>query len=284
MTHAKKQTCLVLLISLFSVAAFAAPTRIVSMNLCADEMVLALADREHIQSVSWFVANPDMSWSAEQAAGIPVNHGLAEEIIPLTPDLVVTGRFSNPATKDVLRRLGIPVFEISLATDLGSISRQIRSVAQVLQQEERGEGLVSAMQERFTQLGSGEPYAHLSAVVYEPNGYVAGVGSLAHEVIQVAGLRNLAVDLELVNYGQFPLELLIVNRPDVLIMNRLNDAAPSLAHAVLDHPALTKAFGAKEIVSIPSQAWACGSPKLLDAVAELRRAADLILASRTGLE
>jgi len=64
----------------------------------------------------------------------------------------------------------------------------------------------------------------------------------------------------------------------------LNDAAPSLAHAVLDHPALTKAFGAKEIVSIPSQAWACGSPKLLDAVAELRRAADLILASRTGLE
>ena len=268
---------LFLLLTLCFGNAVAAPTRIVSMNLCTDELVLALADRTHIQSLSWFVADPNMSWSAPQAKGIPLNHGLAEEIIPLEPDLIVTGAFSNRATIDVLKRLGYHVVELELATNLDAVARQIGILAGLLEQDERGESLLADMRARIAQMEGGERYGELSAVVYEPNGYVAGVGSLADEVIQVAGLRNLAVDLNLLSYSQFPLELLITHRPDLLIMNRLSDGAPSLAHAVLDHPALAEAFSAKEVVSIPSQAWSCGSPRLLDAAEQLRRAADRVL-------
>jgi iron complex transport system substrate-binding protein len=260
-----------------SAGAMAGPARVVSMNLCADELVLALADRDQIQSVSWLVHDPSMSWSADDAAGIPRNHGLAEEIIPLRPDLVVTGAFSNPATNAALERIGIALFELELATDLKSIEAEVLRLAEALGRRSAGRSLVADMRARIARLGSGERYGGLSAVVYEPNGYVAGVGSLADEVIRAAGLRNLAVELDLVSYGQFPLELLLTNRPDLLIMNRVGDSLPSLAHAVLDHPALDRAFAAEEVVSIPPQAWSCGSPAVIAAIEALRAAADRLL-------
>src|ERR1700732_350866 len=64
---------------------------IVSLNLCADELVLRLADRDNIASVTWLSRDPDNSNVAALAAQVPVNHGLAEEVIALDPDLVVAG-------------------------------------------------------------------------------------------------------------------------------------------------------------------------------------------------
>lgn len=260
--------------------AAAAPARVVSMNLCADELVLALADKEQIASVSWLVAEPRMSWYAPEAEGIPVNHALAEEIIPLAPDLVVTGAFSNPATNEVLRRLDVPLFELDTANDLEGIERQVLRLADALGQAGRGASVVADMRRRLAQVRIDAAAARLTAVVYEPNGYVAGVDSLGHSVITAAGLQNLAVELGLVNYGRFPLELLVTHRPDLLIMNRLDDTAPSMAHAVLDHPVLEKGFPTNRIVSIPSQAWACGGPNLVAAVEALRNAADRLLAEQ----
>jgi iron complex transport system ATP-binding protein len=82
------------------------PRRIVSMNVCTDQFVMLLAERERIQSVSWLARNPEVSTTADDAAAIPVNHGLAEEILPLRPDLVVAGTFTTRPTVYLLRRLG----------------------------------------------------------------------------------------------------------------------------------------------------------------------------------
>src|ERR1700704_5523405 len=70
------------------------PRRIVSINLCTDELVLRLADRRNITSVTWLSGLPESSNVVNLAAGIPVNHGLAEEIIPLDPDLVLAGIYT----------------------------------------------------------------------------------------------------------------------------------------------------------------------------------------------
>src|SRR5438067_3348422 len=72
------------------------PTRIVSMNLCTDELVLRLADRKNIASVTW-LARGGSSNVSELAAQVPINHGLAEEIIPLDPDLVIAGVYTTRA-------------------------------------------------------------------------------------------------------------------------------------------------------------------------------------------
>jgi iron complex transport system substrate-binding protein len=53
----------------------------VSLNLCSDELVLRLANRENVASVTWLSRDPDSSNVADPAAQVPVNHGLAEAAI-----------------------------------------------------------------------------------------------------------------------------------------------------------------------------------------------------------
>ena len=60
-------------------AAARAPT-IVSINLCADQMALALADRAQILSLGRLAADPALSALHAQAKGIPTNGAAAEEI------------------------------------------------------------------------------------------------------------------------------------------------------------------------------------------------------------
>src|SRR5258708_2770739 len=71
------------------------PMRIVSMHLCLDELVLRLADHKNIASVTWLSQSPSSSNVSQLAAEMPINHGLAEEIIPLKPDLVLAGLYTS---------------------------------------------------------------------------------------------------------------------------------------------------------------------------------------------
>src|SRR5262245_36777292 len=71
--------------------AHAKPQRIVSINSCVDEMVLRLAERRNVASVTWLSLNPESSNVSDLARGIPINHGLTEEILPMAPDIVIAG-------------------------------------------------------------------------------------------------------------------------------------------------------------------------------------------------
>ncbi len=62
------------------------PRRIVSMNLCADQMVLQLAEPGTVLSVSFLTANPAESPMAHLTDGLVLNRGQAEEAIALDPD------------------------------------------------------------------------------------------------------------------------------------------------------------------------------------------------------
>ena len=79
----------ILLISM--VSAGPKPTRIVSINLCTDQLLLQLVGHKRIASVTYLAADPYISYSANLAVGLVKNHGLAEEVVALNPDLTLTG-------------------------------------------------------------------------------------------------------------------------------------------------------------------------------------------------
>jgi iron complex transport system substrate-binding protein len=114
---------LLAVLTLLSVAGLAAaasdtnpaPRRIVSLNLCTDQLVLALADRDAVRSVTWLAHDSHISTMATEAAHVPVNHGLAEEIVPLAPDLVIAGLYTTRTAVALLRRLGIPLVEVDVS-------------------------------------------------------------------------------------------------------------------------------------------------------------------------
>jgi iron complex transport system substrate-binding protein len=265
-----RSVLLLLVIALAAMPAMAQPHRVVSLNLCADALVLRLADRADVQSVSWLARDPENSVVAAEAASVPVNHGQAEEVAALQPDLVVVGAFTTRSTVALLRRVGMPILELGVPRDLDGVRAQIRQVATALGQAERGERMIATMDERLAAIRS--PASPPLAVVLRPNGFTAGRGSLVDEILRRAGVRNLAAEQGLENYGEIPLERVALSGGRLLILNQPENRAPSLGEAMLDHPILS-ALPELRLVRVPARLWTCGGPEVADAAALIAAAA-----------
>lgn len=81
----------------------AKPQRIASLNVCTDQLVIALAERSRIATVTFLAPNPDTSFYYREAKGLPINRGAAEEVLALKPDLIVAGTYTTPATTALLK-------------------------------------------------------------------------------------------------------------------------------------------------------------------------------------
>ena len=250
------------------------PRRIVSLNMCTDELVLRLAEPQNIASVTWLSRDPQNSNVAELAARIPVNHGLAEEIIPLKPDLVVAGVYTARTAVALLKRVGIPVAEFDVPKNLDDVRRQIREMAALLGERDKGETLIAGMDRELASLPPAARSPGPRAIVLNPNGVTVGKGTLADEIMTRAGLTNVAAELAIDNYGQIPLETVAANAVDVLILSASRDGPPALATEILRHPVLAALSDRTRLVVLPGRLWNCGGPAVVEAIERLRKVAD----------
>ncbi len=261
-------------LTLAATASVAAPQRIVSLNLCADELVLRLAAPGTVKSVTWLARDPVLSNVPQLAQAVPVNRGLAEDIVPLAPDLVIAGTHTARTAVALLKRLRVPVLEIGVPGSIEEALAQITTVAAALGADEGGAQLIADIQKRLAALPRAAPLsAQPIAAVYQPNGFTIGQGSMINDLMKRAGLRNLAVERRVDNYGALPLEVLLVAQPDLLVVNAAGDRGPALAYEVLNHPALARRYNGARVVGVPSAWWSCPGPHLVDAVHRLQQAA-----------
>ncbi|MGF7162438.1 iron complex transport system substrate-binding protein [Rhodoligotrophos appendicifer] len=247
------------------------------MNMCADELVLRIADPRQIVSVTSLAQDPASANLAAPAALFPANRGLAEEVIALRPDLVVAGRYTTRTTVAQLHRSGIAVMELDVPSSFAETEAQIRRLGHVLGQGARAEQVIAQMTDRLNAL---KPPAESgpTAIVYQPNGFAAGKGSLIDALLARAGLRNLAAEHNLEQYGAVPLEKIVSMQPDILIMNaEAHD--PALALEILRHPVL-KAAPTLRVVNIPTRLWTCAGPEMVEAVTLLATAARQVQSDR----
>ena len=264
---------LLALAALPATPALSKPTRVVSMNLCADQLLLLLADRAHIASIGYLAVDANASAMAEAARGLDINHGLAEEIIPLEPDLVLAGSLTTRPTVFLLRRLGYRVVELPVASTFDDIRANIRTVAEAIGERERGESIVASFDRNLASTTDSDGSRNPVAALYWANGYSSGRGTLADVVARAAGFRNLASELGLAGTAQLPLETLLASKPDVLIVGRQRGGA-AMAHEHLRHPAFRKAFADHPTVTLPNRLWVCGTPFVAEAVNRLRALRD----------
>lgn len=256
------------------VAAAEAPRRIASMNLCADQLLWRLAERKHIVSLSHLAADAEVSLIADEVAGIHLNHGSAEEIVPLKPDLIVAGRYSARAAVSLLRRLGYRIVQLDLAQSISDIRRQIVKLGKVLENQDAATQIIARMDGR---IDAGRPPAGAprpTAINYQPNGFAAGPGSLIADVLVHAGFDLAHIGRSAGPYQHLPLEALINAPPDVLIVDQSYAQKPSLAQTLLAHPALGHLASRIRRVAIPNRVWICGGPDTalaIEQLAEVRR-------------
>ena len=248
-----------------------ADERVVSLNLCTDQLLVQLADRAQIASLSFLAADPDLSFVAERIDGIALNHGAREEILPLEPDLVLAGAFAARPAVRLLQAQNVPVIDLPLADDFETIADQTRLIADAVGRPERGEALLAEMAAILADAEAAQ--SNGTAVAYQANGFTAGAGTLTDAVLIAAGYRNAAAEAGLSGYGFLPLEHLVAQPPDVLIAPAGMPGRPSLAEALLVHPALAALAGRMDRLAIPSALLACGGPFTAEAVGLLAAAA-----------
>ncbi|MBN9456633.1 MAG: ABC transporter substrate-binding protein [Bosea sp.] len=246
--------------------AVARPQRIVSLNMCTDELVLRLADPERIASVTWLSQDPRNANMAEVARRIPANHGVVEQVLAMKPDLVIAGAYTTRATVGLLKRVGARPREFGVPRNLAEMRAQIREMAALLGEEARGEALVADIDTRLTALAKRRRPKPLRAIVLRPNGFTVGRGSLVDEILTRAGLVNIAAELGIESYGQIPLETVALAGAEILVLNDTPDSPPSLAHEVLHHPVIARLSDRLRLVPLPSRLWTCAGPSVVDAI------------------
>ena len=248
----------------------APPERVVSMNLCTDQLAMMLAGDDQFHSVSHLSQQDRGSALVEQARQYVPNRGLAEEIYLMAPDLVIAGSFSDRTTLDMLRRLDVPVAVFEPAGSLSDIRDRVRRMGRVLHREEAAARMVACFEARLADLAAQAPPAgdRPSAALYSANGWSSGGKTLPGQIVTAAGFDLVADDFGLAWGGFLPLELLAMSDPDAVITGQPYPA-DSRAEEILDHPVVAhlKRDSMRGIVS--DQDWSCGTPLVLDAIARL---------------
>lgn len=262
--------CVLLTGALASGDAAAKPRRIVSLNVCTDQILMMMVAPERILSVTYVATDPRSSSLHEEAKRYYNNFGAAEEVLPLEPDLVLAGQYTTRATVTLLKRLKYNVVELPVAYTLDGIRRNVRIIARAVREEARGEEIIREFDAAVGQATSPVERANAPvAALYWANSYSSGLGTLADTVIQHAGFRSLADSLGLKGAGYVPLESLLSSRPDLLVVGMMRPSE-ALAQQIFHHPALLQAFADHPRITVPDRYWTCGTPFTARAITQLR--------------
>jgi iron complex transport system substrate-binding protein len=233
--------------------AAAAPQRVVSLNLCADQFLVLLLPRERIAALSPLADDPTLSAVADRARGIPRVRPAAETVLPLAPDLAVAGPWGGAGAAAALARRGIPVLRLGLAEGFEAIEEQLLRVGDAVGEAERARAIAAEMRAALAAIRhrAGEPPR---ALVWQARGFAPGRGTLADAVLAAAGFANAA---PYAGYGFVPLERLLADPPDLLVTAPPGGPA-SLSTAVTQHPAIAAAGIPR--AAVDPALLACGSP------------------------
>jgi iron complex transport system substrate-binding protein len=248
------------------------PQRIMSMMICTDALLLSLVPAERITSVTFLARSPGNSLLWDQARRVPINHGLAEEVLAQRPDLVLAGTYTTPATRAVLKELGLPLLEVPQADDFEQIRQVTRHVAHAVGEEARGEALLARMDATLRELALTRPSAPIRVLAWEGDGSVPGQGTLFDAILRAAGGINIAAlpgPGQSQAGGSFGIERLLLARPDVIAYGDASLDAPSLRTTTAEHPLIMALYGRRR-VSYPELLYSCGLPQSAEAARTLR--------------
>lgn len=253
-----------------------APKRVVSLNLCTDILALSLADPKQIVSVSHIAVDPVSSPVAEKAKKYPLNRARLEEILTLKPDLVLASAYTAPDKLAVLEKAGIRVERFGYAQNFADIRQQIAQMGTALGRQQQAQAQIAEIDAALKNVHKSTEKR--TALLYEPNGYTSGAGTLADEAMRLLGITNLAAQDKRLAAGRVTLEDLVRLHPDIIIEPEFY-AKPALAYQNYRHPvmsALTRQ-GAEPhhhpyFITIPGRYWSCGSIYSLQALRLLEQA------------
>lgn len=257
---------LLALLACLTGAALAKP-RVASINMCTDQLVLALADDDQILGLSHLARDPDLSFYRQRALRFPRLSGQAEDVLPLRPDIVFTASFAKAETRGLLSRAGLRVETFDNAATIAAAQQQIARMGTLLGQEARAAAANAQIDAALARLAARPEGPRLSVLPLERRGWVTGRDSLISDLLARAGMLNAGAAAAPLG-RRLPLETIVTLTPDRLLLTAPPGSAEDQGTALLHHPALRRRMPASPLV-IPERLTVCAGPMLIEALDRL---------------
>jgi len=236
---------------------------VASLNLCTDELLLALAEPGQIVSVTHLAQQPSEYADWKQARRYPKNDGSLLSVVGQNPDLVLTMGGGARDQAHIARRLGIRVIDLPYPQAISDMEAAIAKVAAAVGHPANGQRLNA----RIESLKRTRPATLPDTIWLGGGGRSVASTGLAAEWMALAGFRQrpLAGD-------RVTLEQLLVRPPTVLLRSDYRAGQYSGEQRWMMHP-LAKGTDNSRSIPTDGRAWTCMGPPMIDEVNRLRRSA-----------
>lgn len=245
------------------------PRRVVSMNPCVDAVLMEIAEPAQIAAISHYSHDQRAtSIPLDRAQRYPAVSGSAEDVIGAAPDLVIAGPHVSIQTIAALKRLGIPLLQLTVPESVAENQAQITQIAARIGRTQAGNALNARIDAAM--VANRWNAAPIDALIWQGSGLVPGTGTLADELMTHTGFRNMSGPMHLKKWDILPLEGLLDHPPAVLLAGQGDMSAGSGdGNRMLSHPALVKAGKQIRIAPYPSNLLHCGGPVIIRSVERL---------------
>jgi iron complex transport system substrate-binding protein len=239
----------------------ASAPRILSLDLCADQYVLALVPPDQIVAVST-EAGKDFSYFRERAKAHRVVRPRLEAVLAARPDLVVRSYGGGRDLAEALERLGVPVIQLGWINGLDGIGPELTRVANALGETENGQALRADFETRLAGLRARSSGPR--ALYTTPGGVTTGPGTLIHAMMEASGLTNAATRT---GWHDLPLEAVLTKPPDRFV-TAFDDSQTHMIHhwSAMRHGRLHALMAATDRRSLDGALTACGAWYAIEAM------------------
>lgn len=247
--------------------------RVVSLDYCADQYVLALAAPSQVLGLS-VEAGDVHSFYRERATGLHKTRADAESVLALRPDLVIRNWGGDPRMLSLLERAGIKVMTATYGRGSQVMFDNLRRFADAMGRSREAEQLINETQ-RDLAAATGAPRLGLTAAYVAPGGITAGSGTFVDEIIDAAGFDTSASRLGLEGWRPLPLEVFVKDPPDVIIASFFDlKQAKASNWSVARHARIRQMLTDTPTVYVPGRYFSCNGLFFADTVALIRAEAE----------
>lgn len=241
--------------------ASAAPSRVASLNLCADELVLAIAAPEQVASVTHLARDPHETPYWRRARRHDANDGSVVSVAGLRPDLIVTMGGLGHDRARLARRIGAELIDLPYPQSLDDVERSIVRIAAALDRAERGRRLIRAIR----RLREHRPPHRVEGLFVSGSGITFGEGSLGAQWLALAGVRQPAG-----LGGRIRAERLLTDPVPLVVRSDYRAGQTSRGNAWPGFRLIAQAEGTRTVTT-DGRRWTCMGPALVPEIERLRR-------------
>jgi len=234
----------------------APPSRILSLDLCTDWMLVKFAKRSQVLALSPLVHQYPVDW---MNSSWPTHDGSLEQILELKPDLVITGEYNALQLRQRLQELGVNVAILELPRNLDQVTQYEKHFLSLI-----GDSSKQIQEPVIPKTKANSYNMRPRLLLLGANGIGTGQQTFENDVIQHAGWANY---LKAKGNVSLDLEKIVTDPPDAILWS--GSPSRALSNLFAQHPLLKQTIPKDHWLTTEHWKWRCPGPWTWDLVKQL---------------